>query len=380
MIARSACRIPLLGLRLVLVVPLMLASLLLHPEHAAAQRPAKPVQDWLKQHRLLLLPDEVKVLQQLKADDVDEFVRIFWARRSPSPPGDANPYRTVVEKASAEADVRFSERGKRGVQTACGQVLMLLGNPDEVIGRELRATFENRPERQSKYRQVEQVSRSATRDGARGPELWIYKSNARRTFHMSGGDLKLQFDDGCEFEESARTLDELARLAAERVLHPEIRYDVGADGSLRRLAAAPQAASPVRALLDQPRADFNLVFEPKLQVPGQGGAYTAAIVRGGPGSLKAASAGAPVRLRIIARAAPASGPAVLGDERDAAAVVEADGSFVTSYGLTIPARLPEVGTIVLTVTFDGNTATGPWSARQKAGGEIASGTLTLSRK
>ena len=36
--------------------------------------------------------------------------------------------------------------------------------------------------------------------------------------------------------------------------------------------------------------------------------------------------------------------------------------------------------VVLTVTFDGNTAKGPWSARQKAGGEIASGTLTLSRK
>ena len=36
--------------------------------------------------------------------------------------------------------------------------------------------------------------------------------------------------------------------------------------------------------------------------------------------------------------------------------------------------------VVLKVTFDGNTAKGPWSARQKAGGEIASGTLTLSRK
>jgi hypothetical protein len=36
--------------------------------------------------------------------------------------------------------------------------------------------------------------------------------------------------------------------------------------------------------------------------------------------------------------------------------------------------------IVLTVTFDGASAKGPWSARQKAGGEIASGTLTLSRK
>ena len=36
--------------------------------------------------------------------------------------------------------------------------------------------------------------------------------------------------------------------------------------------------------------------------------------------------------------------------------------------------------VVLSVTFDGNTAKGPWFARQKAGGEIASGTLTLSRK
>jgi len=36
--------------------------------------------------------------------------------------------------------------------------------------------------------------------------------------------------------------------------------------------------------------------------------------------------------------------------------------------------------VELTMTFDGNTATGLWSARQKAGGEIASGTLTLSRK
>ena len=36
--------------------------------------------------------------------------------------------------------------------------------------------------------------------------------------------------------------------------------------------------------------------------------------------------------------------------------------------------------VELTMTFDGNTAKGLWSARQKAGGEIASGTLTLSRK
>jgi hypothetical protein len=36
--------------------------------------------------------------------------------------------------------------------------------------------------------------------------------------------------------------------------------------------------------------------------------------------------------------------------------------------------------VVLTATFDGETAEGLWSARQKAGGELASGTWTVSRK
>ena len=36
--------------------------------------------------------------------------------------------------------------------------------------------------------------------------------------------------------------------------------------------------------------------------------------------------------------------------------------------------------VVLTATFDGETAKGLWSARQKAGGEVASGTWTVSRK
>jgi hypothetical protein len=36
--------------------------------------------------------------------------------------------------------------------------------------------------------------------------------------------------------------------------------------------------------------------------------------------------------------------------------------------------------VVLTATFDGETAKGLWSARQKGGGELASGTWTVSRK
>ena len=36
--------------------------------------------------------------------------------------------------------------------------------------------------------------------------------------------------------------------------------------------------------------------------------------------------------------------------------------------------------IVLAATIDGGTAKGTWSARQKAGGELASGTWTVTRK
>jgi GWxTD domain-containing protein len=314
---------------------------LLAAANTAAQRVEKPVQDWLKQYRLLVTAEEQKVLPQLKAADVEAFATIFWARRNPAPETGANPYRAAIEKARADADARFGDVGHRGSETACGQALMLLGNPDEVQGRELRNIFDTRPSSDSRYRRPEPTTSNATRDGARRPELWTYKSNTTRVFRMPGGDLKLQFDDGCEFDEGARTIDELARLAAERVVHPEIRYEFGADGRLRPTVAVPRAAapapavSPVRALADRPRADFAAVFETKIQVPGQGGAYTAGILRGGAGALPVPTGGAPVRLRALARSAPAAGPAIDTPETDVFAAVGPDGSFVTSYGFTL---------------------------------------------
>ena len=220
-----------------------------------------------------MLADEAKVLQRVAEADLDEFIRTFWARRNPGPAPADNPFRAAVEKARAEADARFSDVGKKGSETACGQIVMLLGNPDEVTGRELQNIFDTRPSADSRYRRPDSASRNATRDGARRPELWTFKSNASRTFRMSGGDLRLQFDDGCEFDEGARTLDELARLAAERVVHPEIRYQFGAEGRLKPLAEPAQALSSARAVLVRPRADFDPAFEPKIQVPGHGGAY-----------------------------------------------------------------------------------------------------------
>ena len=322
--------------RILLAPPVIAALLMAAPAPAAAQRVEPKVRDWMRQHRLLLVPDEEKALQQLKVADLDEFVRIFWARRDPSPGTPENEYRSLVEKARADADARFGDDSRKGSLTACGQVYVLLGDPDEVIGRELRNTFDTRPTPDSRYRLPEQAARNATRDGARRPELWTYKSNSTRTFRMPGGDLKLQFDDGCEFGESGRAMEELARVAGTRVLHAEIGYEFDSAGRLRPLAAPAPAASAVRALLDRQGGDFTVAFEPKVQVPGQGGTYTAGILCGPPGSLAAPSGGGEARLKAIARATPAAGVVVLGDERDVVAEVAADGSFVTSYGFTLP--------------------------------------------
>jgi GWxTD domain-containing protein len=289
---------------------------------------------------MLALPDEVKVLQQIKDPaDIAEFERVFWARRNPAPAGPENPYKVAIDKARATADERFSDTGRKGSLTGCGQVFMLLGDPDEVVGTEIRTTFEDRPVRGADaWRRPEPAGRNATRDGARRPETWTYKSRPERAFKMPGGDLRLQFDSGCEFEEGARVMDELGRMAAQPVLHPEVQYEFQPNGRLRPLAAAVPPPSPSKAavLLDQPRSDFAAEFEMKVQMPGQGGCYTAGVLRGGAGALPPSPAGQPAPLRAVARATPEAGDRVAFAEREVFALVQPDGSFVTSYGFTLP--------------------------------------------
>jgi GWxTD domain-containing protein len=349
------------------------ASLLLAAA-AAAQRLDPPVREWLDQHRLLLVPEEVVVLRRLKPDDLEAFIRIFWARRDPAPGSPENRFRAAADRARADADARFGEAGRKGSETACGQAVMLLGNPDEVTGRELRNTFDTRPSAPSRYRVGEPASRNATRDGARRPELWVYKSSPTRAFRMPGGDLKLQFDDGCEFDEGTRTLDELARAAAALIRHPGIGYEFAADGRLRPLAAVARPSSPAAALLERPSADFTLSFEPKIQVPAQSGSYVAGVLRGLPGSLTLPPGEPFARLQAVARAVRPTGAAVPGDERDVVAEVAPDGSFISSYGLTLPA-----GRFAVKVAlFDPMTGRGAVTALDIESPDYAGGTLVVS--
>jgi GWxTD domain-containing protein len=348
---------------------------------AAGQKLDKAADTWLKQYRMLVLPDEVKVLQQIKDPaDVAEFERIFWARRNPAPPGSENPFKAAVDKARGAADERFSDTGRKGSLTGCGQVFMLLGDPDEVQGIEIRTTFEDRPVRGADaWRRPEPAGRNATRDGARRPETWTYKSNVQHTFLLPRGDLRLQFDSGCEFEEGARVMDELSSVAATRVLHPELQYEFGPNGRLRPLPAA--AAPPPRPAvqLDQLRSDFAAEFEMKVQMPGQGGAYTAALLHGAAGALPPTlGGGKPVPLSAVARATPEAGNPVAFAEREVLALVQPDGSFVTSYGFALPPGRYSISIGLLEPTSGRSTvATGTVETPDYAGKALVVGPLVV---
>src|SRR5512141_904561 len=85
--------------------------------------------------RILLLPEEATLLKELK-DEKDrlEFQRIFWARRDPTPGSPANEFEDNVLAVWKHADDLFSYPNQKGSETGCGQVLALLGRPEEVVG------------------------------------------------------------------------------------------------------------------------------------------------------------------------------------------------------------------------------------------------------
>jgi GWxTD domain-containing protein len=277
----------------------------------------KKAEEWLQDVRLLILPEEEAVFRSLEdAGDRAEFQRIFWARRSPDPRGAKAEPPEPIRKARARADDLFGISGKKGSRTGCGEVYQLLGEPDEIAGREVRARFD---------------SLRDLREGSRRPETWIYKSRPDRAFSLPGGELRLELDDACRFAEAARIMDELRRLARAQVRHPQLDYARGPDGRLRRLEDALAAGSPGRGLVAADHADFPIAVEPKLLLRSQNGqGFAAGLVRGSlPGPA------GPMRVLVAAQARTAGGEAVSSFEREVTATREADGSFLAAYGVAV---------------------------------------------
>jgi GWxTD domain-containing protein len=330
------------------LLPFLLAPALLFvggAPCATAEGPAVDTKRFPRLTQLLLLPEEQALLKDLTDEkDRREFQKIFWARRDPTPGTPANEFEDNVRAVWKHADELFSYPNQKGSETGCGQVLALLGRPEEVLGkgdtvRTPSVTLSGREGREAAPapgpgRQFDNMA--YLREGStREPETWVYRDRLGLPYHFTNAELRVAFDPECRFPEAGILAQDLDRAAAALVTRPDLAATRGSDGRLVPLAAAAAASSGAsggaRALLAAPRTDFPLAAESKLLMRApKGEAYVAGLVRASAGA-----AGAPVRVSVAAQAVDAAGQATPDAAREVTALPEKDGSLVASWGLAL---------------------------------------------
>jgi GWxTD domain-containing protein len=289
----------------------VLAGLLpLLPAPARAQKLDAEDEQFLDDVKPIILISEKSTYEKLK-DKADrlEFQKIFWARRDPSPGTPENAFRQQYEKDRAYADENYGYANVRGSTTDCGRTYILLGRPD---------ISQLRP----------QAPSDRSDGGQRTPEIWTY--NDRPDRHVQGGKVMVGFDASC------RALydfaQQLPRIAASKIVHPEIDYKVGRDGHLVRLADQLPRESPARALLREPRHDFALAFQPAYVRTADGGTLLLGLVEGEAAGLGIADGARTVEISVAASASSADGRLAGLTEETVNAPV-ANGRFLASFGL-----------------------------------------------
>jgi GWxTD domain-containing protein len=304
----------------------LLALALLAPRPIAADKGLdQAAERWLREVHLLILPEEESFFRGLaRPEDRKEFQKIFWARRDPDPTTPRNEMEEALVKGRKRADDLFTSPNERGVETGCGQVFLLLGDPLEVQGADPRQ-IQGRGARQ-KFDSLQPM-----RDGARPPETWVYRSKPGDPVAFTAGELRILMDDACRFSEAGRILEDLRAVARSRVVRPNLDYTTGPDGRIVTLDALLKTVGPP----DPAAADFPLALESKLLLRTQSGVvYAAGLVRAGPEGA-AISAGAPLTGTVSAEATTATGAVAAKGQRSFAATAAADGSLTASYGLTL---------------------------------------------
>jgi len=293
---RSSCPVIILGLALV------------QPGLAAAQKLDKDDRKWLDEVRPIMLQDEEKTFKGLK-DKADrlEFQKIFWARRDADLATPENELQEQYAKLRAEADQKFRASGQLGSGTDCGRTWILLGKPDEV---------------------QEEAS------GALGtivPQTWTYRDRPGQTFQ--GGKAVISFDADCRAPGGFAS--QLERLAAAKVLHPNIDYRMGKDSHLVKLADLLPRDTAVRALFKQPRQDFPVAVQTSFLKVADGGTALLALVRGEATGLAVVDSGGAksVNVSVAASAVAEDGKEAGWTEQTMAAPLGPDGSFVGSVKL-----------------------------------------------
>lgn len=275
--------------------------------------------------RLLMLPDERALLAGIKDDrDRREFQRIFWARRDPTPGTAENELETSARAVWKRADELFSYPNEKGSEGGCGQVLLLLGRPEEIRGPdEVRAAQTG-----ARFDDLDYL-----REGTRRPETWVYRDRPGRPFHFTRAELLVGFDAECRFGEGGIVADDLGRAAAVLVVKPDVAYRRGPDGHLVPLERVQAAGPGVLDLLTEPRSDFPLGVETKLVTRGPKGTFVAGLAR-----VPAREKGGTARDRVLLALAvgPPGGPNTASGVKESGLAPATDGSSVASWDLSLP--------------------------------------------
>jgi GWxTD domain-containing protein len=274
--------------------------------------------------RFLLLPEERALLGELKDDkDRREFQRIFWARRDPTPGTAVNELEAGARAVWKRADELFSYPNQQGSETGCGQVLLLLGRPEEVRGPdEVRA-----PDTGARFNDLDYL-----REGTRRPETWVYRDRPGRPFHFTKAELLVGFDAECRFGEGGIVADDLGRAAAMLVARSELAYRRGPDGHLVSLERAQAAGPGVLDLLTEPRSDFPLAVETKLVTRGPKGTFVAGLARITP---REKGGTAPGRVLLAFAEGNPGGPNTASGVKESGLARASDGSSVASWDLSL---------------------------------------------
>jgi len=373
------------------LLPLVALLLAAGVPRGSAESPAVDTKRFPRLVRVLLLPEEAALLKELKDDkDRVEFQKIFWARRDPTPGTPANEFEDNVRAVWKHADDLFAYPNQKGSETGCGQVLALLGRPEEVLGKgdDPRTTSVNVTGKTSRERGVDTPppgpgrpfdNMAYLREGSeREPETWVYRDRPGLPYTFTGAELRIALDSECRFAEGGILAQDLRRAAAAFVTRPDITYSRGSDGHLAPLAAAAAASSGAsagaQALLAAPRNDFPLAAESKLLMRGpKGEAYVAGLVRAAAGAT-----GPAARLSLAAQASDAAGQAVASSAREMTARPEADGSLVASWGLSLkPGRYKVTVAALLAEPSKGSVSTIDVEVPDFGGGALVASPLVV---
>ncbi len=289
---------------------ILCALAIVAPSIAWAQKLDDEDHKFLDLVRPIIGDDEEKTYKKIKdKSDRLEFQKIFWARRDPNLKTPVNEFKEQYLKDRAIAEKRFAilKDPRPGWSNDCGRVFILLGEPDQVDADTRWGTPEA---------------------GKRRAEIWTYIDKPGR--RVAGGKQEVSFSDECWGLKDLKY--QLDRIAAGKVVQPNIDYRFDKSGHLVKLIEMLPKDTAARALIEQPRQDYPLAAQLAFLKVADGGTALIGLLRGDAAALTSADSGGTktVSLAVAARAVAEDGSEAGWIEQAMNAPVS-DGAFLASF-------------------------------------------------